>query len=70
MTQRRIPSRVDRLDARRHARFAREHGQPATVCPYDPESPDPWVRVLAVTWVREYRRGQTPAVSVDDEPEA
>lgn len=51
-----LPSDVERLLAMRAARFAASRGLPATVCPYDPDSTDNRVRVLALVWVREYLR--------------
>lgn len=50
------PTRVERLQAMRAARFAARRDMPATVCPYDPGSTDNKVRVLARVWVAEYLR--------------
>lgn len=53
-TPRELPALVERMRAKRHARFVASRSLPAILCPYDPESPDAYVRVLAVAWVREH----------------
>lgn len=60
------PTRVERFRAMRAARFAAERGLLATACPYDPYSPNPAVRILALAWVRVYlRRRPTPSDAID-----
>ncbi|CAM3431728.1 hypothetical protein [Stackebrandtia soli] len=51
------PTDAERRLARRTARIAVRNGRPVSVCPYDPNGATRH-RLLALEFVREYRRHQ------------